>query len=75
MQEFIYGENLLFPSEHKLGKDLIIIESETYTVDYVEYEELAEPIEVERTVEDVKVYRWDGKSVRLLEPKKIPESD
>lgn len=64
-----YSENMLFPTEHKLGKDLIIIESTSSTTNYVGYKEIKDQsFEVEEITKGIKVYMWNGKSTRLLEP-------
>lgn len=66
---FGYSENLLFPTEHKLGKDFIIIESTTTNIDYVQYKELeGKEFEVEETVKETKIYHWNGKIAKLLDP-------
>ncbi len=66
---YYYSENMLFPTEHKIGKDLIIIESTSSAIDYVGYAEIkGEAFEKEEITKETKVYLWDGKSARLLEP-------
>lgn len=68
---FGYSEKLLFPSEHKLG-NFIIVESETVTSDYVQYEELeGQEFEIEYTHKETKIYFWNGETAELLEPIKI----
>lgn len=66
---YYYSENMLFPTEHKIGKDLIIIESTSSEIDYVGYAEIKDEVfEKEEITKETKVYLWDGKSARLLEP-------
>lgn len=68
---FYYSENMLFPNEHKIGKNLIIIESVMSTMEYVSYPEIeGEVFEVEEIQKDRKIYLWDGKTARLLQPVK-----
>lgn len=59
---YSYSENLLFPSEHKYGKDLIVVESSEYESEYY----LIEGIPDVEFVDDVEkktivVYKWTGK--------------
>lgn len=69
---YYYSENMLFPTEHKIGKDLIIIESTSSAIDYVGYEEIKdEAFEKEEITKEKKVYLWDGKSARLLKPVEV----
>ncbi len=67
-----YGEELFFPSEHKIGKDLIIVRSTSSTTDYQQYSEIeGHEFEIEEIQIEQKVYFWDGKTIKLLEPIKV----
>lgn len=66
---FGYSETLFFPSEHKYGANFIVVNATTTTLDYFTYNEIeGHEFEVENVQSEVKIYFWDGKKVKLLEP-------
>lgn len=64
---YSYGEEILFPVEHKQGNDLIIVRTEESNYKDIYFKEIDLYELVGTTNSSLKIYKWDGRKARKLE--------